>query len=418
MSNWLNGAVARAESVSDWLAPQRQASLALLREAQWPTRKTEAWKYIPINVWDRTELQSDAVEANAVAEPIEGLNSIDLVFVNGELTSDLSDELPAGLSIVSLANASADAQSWAAETFASVKPSRHLFGLVNDVLATQGVLIDVAAEAVIEQPIRIVNVLTQDSEAHTRVLVRLGQNAKASVVEQFCGNLRSKNTGFAEYKVGEGASLEHYRFALQTGESLSIGGSHFELATRAELNSTLVGFGSALQRVDVDVTHAGEHAFAKLNAIYLLDGKELFDLHSTIEHAVPHGTTEENVRGIVADNSRAVFNGRIHIHRDAQKTLAELNNRNLLMSDRAEIDTKPELEIYADDVRCAHGATIAEIDKTALYYLQSRGVSRSQAQIMLNFGFINELVDQMPNEVLAEWLRPQLRDRFAAMEVK
>ncbi|WP_439133611.1 Fe-S cluster assembly protein SufD [Pseudomaricurvus sp.] len=419
MSNWLEGAVTRAELVSDWLAPQRQTSLALLREAQWPTRKTEAWKYLPINVWDRTELLAEADAASdAAVETIEGLNSLDLVFVNGKLESSLSGDLPAGLTVVSLADASADAQAWARETFTAVKPERHLFGLVNDVLATQGVLIDVADDAVIEQPVRIVNVLTQGHESHTRVLVRLGKNAKASVVEQFVGNQRSKNTGFAEYKIGESAYLEHYRFALQTGESLSIGGSHFELATRAELNSSLVGFGSTLQRIDVDVTHAGEHAFAKLNAIYLLDGKELFDLHSTIEHAVPNGTTEENVRGIVADNSRAVFNGRIHIHRDAQKTLAELNNRNLLMSDRAEIDTKPELEIYADDVRCAHGATVAQIDKKALYYMQTRGVSRSQAQIMLNFGFINELVDQMPNEALAEWLRPQLRDRFANMEVK
>jgi Fe-S cluster assembly protein SufD len=246
----------------------------------------------------------------------------------------------------------------------------------------------------------------------------LASNASLTVVEDFSGEERSFNTGFAEYVLAESATLEHYRFALQTGAALSVGGSHFNLGDKAKLNSTLVGFGSELSRLDVDVNHTGEHAFAKLNAIYLLDGHELFDLHSTIEHMVPNGTTEENVRGIVADHSRAVFNGRIHIHRDAQKTLAELNNRNLLMSRDAEINTKPELEIYADDVKCAHGATIAEIDKKSLYYLQSRGVSKAQAQIMLSFGFINELVDQMPNQVLAEWLRPQLRQRFAKMEVK
>lgn len=418
MSNWLNSAVARAEAVSDWLAPQRQASLALLREAQWPSRKTEAWKYIPLNIWERPELAATAASTEVSLEPIAGLDSLDLVFVNGKLQQFPQAELPVGLSVVSLADASADAQAWAADAFASVKPDHHLFGLVNDVLATDGALIRVAADAVIEQPIRIVSVLTSGSEAHTRVLVNLGQNAQACVIEHFVGNESSRNTGFAEYRVAADARLEHYRFALQTGDALSIGGSHFELATRAQLNSTLVGFGSALQRVDVDVTHAGEHAVAKFNAMYLLDGKELFDLHSCIEHAVPNGTTEENVRGIVADNSRAVFNGRIHIHRNAQKTLAELNNRNLLMSNRAEINTKPELEIYADDVRCAHGATIAQIDNKALYYMQSRGVSRAQAQIMLNFGFINELVDQMPNQALAEWLRPQLRDRFARMEVK
>ena len=416
MSNWLNSAVTRAESVSDWLSPQRQQSLQLLRETPWPTRKTEAWKYVPINVWERAEL-TPAEQSLPQVQAIEGLNSLDLVFINGELKSDIPANLPEGLSIASLTNASDADQTWASETFASIKPQRHLFGLVNDVLATGGLLIRVAAGAKVEQSIRIVNLVAEGFEAHTRVLVSVEAGASATVIEQNSGTALSKTTAFAEYRIGEEAELEHYRFALQTGDAMNAGGSHFELAARAQLDSTLVGFGSQLSRVDVDVTHAGEHAFAKLNAIYLLDGKELFDLHSTIEHAVPHGTTEENVRGIVADNSRAVFNGRIHIHRDAQKTLAELNNRNLLMSRRAEINTKPELEIYADDVRCAHGATIAEIDKKALYYLQSRGVSRAQAQIMLNFGFINELVDQMPNEILAEWLRPQLRERFAQMEV-
>lgn len=417
MSNWLDSAVTRGQAVSDWLSPKRSESLELLKAASWPTRKTEAWKYVPINVWDRADLQAANSEA-PVFDAIAGLDSIDLVFVDGQLRSSAVDDLPAGLSVTSIAAASEADQAWAKETFTSVKPARHLFGLVNDVLATAGVLVRVEAGAQIERPVRIVNFVTEGAEAHTRVLVSVEDNASAVVIEQSSGTQLSRSTAFAEYRVGESAKLEHYRFALQTGGAMNAGGSHFELASKAELNSTLVGFGSQMSRVDVDVTHAGEYAFAKLNAIYLLDGKELFDLHSTIEHVAANGTTEENVRGIVADNSRAVFNGRIHIHRDAQKTLAELNNRNLLMSDRAEINTKPELEIYADDVRCAHGATIAEIDKKALYYMQSRGVSRAQAQIMLNFGFINELVDQMPNEILADWLRPQLRQRFANMEVK
>jgi len=422
MSNWLENAVARADAQaergSDWLAPKREASLKLLREAKVPTRKTEAWRYTPVRVLDQVNV-SDSVTATVKAESIAGLESLDLVFVNGEFdVAQSHSELPAGVSIVRIKNADAAAQIWALNAFSNVKPTRHLFGLVNDVLAADGVLIDVAAGFEVAQPIRIVNLFTKGAEAHTRVLVRLGEGAKAAVVEQFSGNDASFNTGFAEFDVAAEAELEHYRFAMQIDEAISVGGSHFNLGEKSKLNSTLIGFGSNLSRVDIDVTHGGSHAFAKLNVIYLLDGKELFDLHSTIEHAMPHGTTEENVRGIVADRSRVVFNGRIHIHRDAQKTLAELNNRNLLMSDKAEINTKPELEIYADDVKCAHGATVAELDKQALYYMQSRGLTRSQAQVMLNFGFINELVEQMPNEALAEWLRPQLRERFARMEVK
>lgn len=419
MSNWLENAVARADSLADdWLTPKREASLALLREAKVPTRKTEAWKYTPVRALDQINV-SDSVTASIQLEPIADLGSLDLVFVNGEFDVTQSDsDLPAGVSIVRIKDADAATQTWALDAFSKTKPGRHLFGLVNDVLATDGVIIDVAEGANIEQPIRVVNLLSKGGEAHTRVLVRVGRSAKVSVIEQFAGNEESFNTGFAEYDVAADATLEHYRFATQVGQAISVGGSHFNLGEKAQLNSTIIGFGSDLSRVDIDVTHAGSHAFAKMNVIYLLDGKELFDLHSVIEHAMPHGTTEENVRGIVADRARVVFNGRIHIHRDAQKTLAELNNRNLLMSDKAEINTKPELEIYADDVKCAHGATIAELDKEALYYMQSRGLTRAQAQVMLNFGFINELVEQMPNAALAEWLRPQLRERFARMEVK
>lgn len=302
--------------------------------------------------------------------------------------------------------------------YGQVKPQRHVFGLVNDVASAQGIFIDIAPGIKLDKVIRVTNLVTQDVDAHTRVVARIGEGASARIFEHAEGQASSMSTAFAEYAIGDNAHLEHYRFAMMTGAAKQVGGSHFKLGNASTLNSTVVGYGSELSRLDVDIIHAGEHADAKMNAVYLLAEGELFDLHSNIEHTMPNGTTEENARGIVGDRARAVFNGRIHIHRDAQKTLAELNNRNLLMSNKAEINTKPELEIYADDVRCAHGATIAQIDKQALYYLQTRGVSRSQAQLMLSFGFINELIDQMPTVELAEWVRPIIRDRFAQMEVK
>ncbi|NRB37469.1 MAG: Fe-S cluster assembly protein SufD [Pseudomonadales bacterium] len=418
MANWLESAVARAESgdlVNDCFVGKRRQALTLLKQQAWPTRKVEAWKYTSLYpLQDKTFTIEASNDTAALSTVIDGLESIDLIFINGAL-QNIPSELPVGLSIASVNDS---AEAWAVETYSSIKPERHLFGLVNDVLASDTVIIDVAANASIDRPVRIVNVLSAGHESHSRVLVRLGNNAKASFIEQAIGNESSFHTAFVEYDLGAEAELEHYRFALQTQDAMAVGGCHFNLATKAQLNSTLVGFGSVLSRLDVDVIHAGEYTHAKINAIYLLDNQEIFDLHTVIEHAMPNGSSEENVHGIVADQSTAVFNGRIHIHRDAQKVLAEMNNRNLLLSREATINTKPELEIYADDVRCAHGVTIAEMDKTALFYLQSRGVSLAQAQVMLNFGFINELVDQMPNQILAQWLRPQLRERFAQMEVK
>lgn len=427
MSDWLNAAIGRVDPVNDRLSPVRESSLALLREAPWPSRKVEDWKYTSVKPLEQAAALPLAKELTAMApvtsvEAIPGLDTIDLVFVNGQFMPALSSvELPSaerdtipGASLTLLSDADA---GWVQDTFSSIKPKKHLFGLVNDVLATQGVVIDIAPDAVIEKPIRLFNLANAESQFHNRLLVRVGAGAKASVIEQFVGNVKSVGTHFAEYALEPGAELNHYRFGLQTGAAVALGGDHFRLSERAQLNTTLVGFGSDLSRVDLDVIHDGEQANANINAIYLLDNSELFDLHSTVEHAVPHCTTEENVRGIVADKARAVFNGRIHIHRYAQKTLAELNNRNLLLSDRAEVDTKPELEIYADDVRCAHGATVAEIDKGALYYLQCRGIEPEQAKVMLNFAFINELVAQMPEAALADWLRPRLRARFSGMQV-
>ncbi|MFT2097919.1 Fe-S cluster assembly protein SufD [Marinomonas sp. 2405UD66-6] len=419
MSEWLESAITRAQDINDWLAPKRANAVELLSNTKWPTRKTEAWRYTPLRPVERSMAQ--AVAGSSELSPVEvaGLSAIELVFVNGKFdASQLAETLPEGLSI-SLGQNLDDAQkTQALDAFSSIKPERHMFGLVNDALAQDVVIVSVAEGAEITQPIRISSLLSQGAESHTRVQVSLAEGARLTVIEDVQAAGETLNTAFVEYGIAKKAHLEHYRFALQTGSNVAIGGSHFNLLDHATMHSTIVAFGSDLSRLDTDIIHAGEFADAKLNAMYLLDGKELFDLHATVEHAMPNGTTEENVRCIAADSARAVFNGRIHIHRDAQKTLAELNNRNLLMSNTAEINTKPELEIYADDVRCAHGATVAQIDKQALYYLQTRGVSRSKAQVMLNFGFINELIDLMPNAALAEWVRPIIRERFSQMEVK
>jgi len=418
MSQWLANVIDRASSVSDWLSPARQEALTRLKTTSWPTRRTEEWRYTSLHALANLTLpETSTVKVMAEAPVVAGLNSIDIVFVDGQPTTDITSlSLPAGVTIHSLATADEAVQQQAQQVFNQVKPDAHLFGMVNDALAQQGVFIDIAEGVQVEQPIRVVNLVSDGVESHNRVLVRLGDKAQTTIIEHGAGQGGSMNTAFAEYVLGTEAKLEHYRFALHGEEAIHIGGSHFKMGESSRLNSTIVGYGSQISRIDTDVVHAAEHALAKMNCIYLLAPKEHFDLHSVIEHVVPNGTTEQNARGIVGDKARAVFSGRIHIHRDAQKTLAELHNRNLLMSRGAQISTTPALEIYADDVQCAHGATIAEIAEEDLYYLQARGISRKDALIMLNFGFIQELVSQMPNKALAAWLEPLLRERFATME--
>ena len=419
MSQWLNQVIEHASVPSDFLATVRQQSRETLQQQGWPGRRAESWRFTPLTSVAKREVKSATDVTAQHAPEINGLNAIELVFVDGKLTTDCGKlEVPDGVLIATFDSLSEAEQQRAAKVFGQVKPEHHVFGLVNDVASEQGVFIDVADNVTLEKVIRITNLVSQDVDAHTRVAVNIGENASARIVEHAQGDTPSMTTAFVEYMIGDNAHLEHYRFALMAGQAKQIGGSHFALHNGSTLNSTIVGYGSELSRLDVDIIHRGEHADAKMNAVYLLAQGELFDLHSNIEHTQPNGNTEENARGIIGDNARAVFNGRIHIHRDAQKTLAELNNRNLLLSRKGLINTKPELEIYADDVKCAHGATVAEIDEEALYYLLTRGISRSKALVILNFGFIQELVNQVPDNAIREWLLPKLSERFTRMEVK
>jgi Fe-S cluster assembly protein SufD len=418
MSQWLEQVIDAAQ-ISDYLAPVRQQALEKLKTDGWPARRNESWRFTPLSSVEKREANLAARAENLPVPAIENLNAIDLVFVDGVLVTQVNTlDVPAGMTITSLNSDDESTQQAISSVYGQVKPTRHMFGLVNDALCQHGIFINVEAGAKIDTPVRIVNMASQNVDAHTRVVVKVAEGASATVIEQGFGDTESLTTAFAEYDLADDAHLEHYRFAMFTGKAKQLGGSHFKLHNRTTLNSTMVGYGSELSRLDVDIHHAGEFADAKMNAIYLLAEGELFDLHSTIEHAMPNGTTEENARGIVGDKARAVFNGRIHIHRDAQKTLAELNNRNLLLSRRGVINTKPELEIYADDVKCAHGATVAEIEEEALYYLLTRGVSRSKALVMLNFGFIQELINDVPNTAVRNWLAPILSERFSQMEVK
>ncbi|WP_018983051.1 Fe-S cluster assembly protein SufD [Salinimonas chungwhensis] len=419
MSQWLNEVIESASATSDFLAPFRKQALSSLEQAGWPGRRNEAWRFTPLTSLEKREVKHVQQAASAQPPSIEGLSAFELVFVDGKLATDTSQlATPEGVTIASFDQLDDTQKQAASEVFGQIKPARHIFGLVNDIASTQGIFIDVADGVQMDQVIRVANLVTQDVDAHTRILVRVGKGASAKIFEHAEGTVASMSTAFSEYAIAEKGHLEHYRFAMMTGQAKQIGGTHFQLGDESTLNSTVVGYGSELSRLDVDIIHAGEHADAKMNAVYLLAEGELFDLHSNIEHTVPNGTTEENARGIVGDRARAVFNGRIHIHRDAQNTLAELNNRNLLLSRRGIINTKPELEIYADDVKCAHGATVAEIDEEALFYLLTRGVNRSKALVMLNFGFIQELVNKMPDAAIRQWLLPKLNDRFAQMEVK
>lgn len=411
--------LAAQQQSPDWLASLRQQAAEDWLQASWPTRKTEHWKYTPL-----LPLQKDGFKhwAKATSDWQRAVEFIDLdatrlVFVNGVFDAANSSALPEG--VVRFCDASDSARALIQQHLGKVVDGdRHLFATLSNAWAADGVLVHVPRNQALEKPVYIVHVSTPGVEpaiANQRVLVVLEESARAEIIEHYLSTDAVQNSfvnSLSEMVVGDNAELQHYRLNLEEENLLHLGGVHVNLLRSARLRAFTLALGSRLKRIDYQVNHRGAGADLNLQGIYLPRNNQVVDYHTNVQHCVPHCTTNEIFRGIIADSAHAVFNGRIHIFPDAQKTLAELSNKNLLTSNKAEVDTKPELEIYADDVKCAHGATVSQLNATALYYLQSRGVPRQEAEVMMSFGFINELLQDIAEPAVQDYLLPLLARLF------
>ncbi|MFL0810732.1 MAG: Fe-S cluster assembly protein SufD [Agarilytica sp.] len=430
MSDFVQQALSANTSTElDWLESQQANSREAWSKVTFPNRKTEDWKYTSLRVLEKQNF-TDAnplkvsLDAEFIAQhAIAGLDTFDLVFVNGYFSEEYSSprtELPEDIQLCNFQSAPEELKSEIASALDSVvQAGDHLFSQLNLAQMQDGVYLRVNKNAKVEKVIRVFHYMTAHEQGVSiapRLFVQVGVGAEASVVEQFAsevGEPRVFANALTEIDLAENAQIKHYRLHLEEETALHIGGVHAALGAHSNLNSFHLAYGGVLKRIDCVVHHKGQGAHCELNGIYLPRHKQHVDYHTTIEHAVPHCTTNEVFRGIISDEAKAVFNGRIHIHKDAQKTLAQLSNKNLLTSNKAEIDTKPELEIYADDVQCAHGATVAQLEEKSMHYLMTRGLSRTDARMMLSFGFINELVNQIHHEAIAEFLRPKISALFS-----
>lgn len=398
----------RTKAADDWLAQP------------WPTRKTEHWKYTPLqnlqktilHAWGREEVPMlDASLKNNLVS----LDAYRIVFIDGVFDSFNSSKLPAEMVQFSAANESQ--QTVILQYLGKiVEGERHLFATLSNAWLDDGLLVHVPRNKKLDKPVYIVNVSTSAAvSTNQRVLVVLEENASAEVVEHYF-SADSSQQGFVnsltEIHVGDNASVQHYRLNLEEEQAQHIGAVHVDLQRNARLRGFAIALGASLMRIDYQLNHRGQGAELDLQGVYVPRNNQLVDYHTNICHWVPHCTSNEVFRGIVGDSAQAIFNGRIYIHPQAQKTLAELSNKNLLTSNKAEVNTKPELEIYADDVKCAHGATVSQLNTNARYYLQSRGLSRSEAEVMLSFGFINELLEQIALPGVHDYLQPRLAALF------
>jgi Fe-S cluster assembly protein SufD len=402
----------------------RESGMAAFESLPFPTRKTEDWKYTSLHAltqqdYNRAADKFDLDNASELYE-VSGLDAYQLIFINGVFVSELSDEISeAGVSATPLSVAN-DAQRALFKEYVGniAETRRNLFTALNNATVEEGVLLHVEKNVQLKKPIQVVNITSaqgQTSSAFSRCLVVLEQQAEATLIEQFVSTDEQQNillNQVTEIQIGDGAKLNHYRLHTEDESSLHFGGLYVDLNRDSQFESYQIALGGKIKRLDVLVNHNQSGSHCEMKGVYLPKNDQHVDIHSYIEHIAANCTTDETYRGIMADQSKAVFNGRIHIHPDAQKTLANLSNKNLLLSNKAQINTKPELEIYADDVRCAHGVTVAQLDDKACFYLQSRGISRQEAEIMLSFAFINELLESIPLDALRQKLRPLLAQQF------
>lgn len=406
-----------------------QAAKTAFAKAQFPTRKTESWKYTPLRLltqglYDQTVTTLDKHEHLSDVADVPDLNSQRLVFVNGLLSTELSS--PQAITQVTLFSQADEHQQAVINDHLDniATDNRHLFNELNSAQLSDGVLLHIKKNEMPEQVIQISWLTTPQAanfSVNTRLLIVLEQGAQATVLEHYASDNTAQNSftnAVTEASIGDNAKLQHYRLQLMQEDALHIGATHVNLARDANYHAFHLGLGSKLTRNDLVVNHNTGGSHAEISGIYVPQNEQLIDFHTCIEHKVAHCTSNEVFRGIMDGRSKAVFNGRIHIHPHAQKTLAELSNKNLLLTRGAEVNTKPELEIYADDVKCAHGATVAQLEDSALFYMQSRGISKQQARMMLSFGFINELLDELPHQAISDYLRPLLQQRFQQTATK
>jgi Fe-S cluster assembly protein SufD len=376
-----------------WLSELRDKAATRFAALGLPTTHNEDWRFT--NVAPIGKIAWALPPAGSGRLPALPHASVGkrLVFVNGRFSRDLSD-LPNGVRAASLAASLGDA-TVEQHLGAYADYQTQAFVAWNTASVSDGAFIEIPRGAVITEPIHIVYASEGMDQAatHPRNLILVGAGSQVSLIESYVGTGRYLTNAVTEIVVGAGAVVDHYKLQME-GDSFHIGGMQVQLGRDANFQSQSISLGGALTRNDITAVLA-EGTECTLNGFYLVSGTQHWDTHTAIDHAKPHGTSHELYKGILGGHSNAVFNGKILVRKDAQKTDAKQTNKNLVLSEDATVNTKPELQIFADDVRCTHGATIGQIDDESLFYLQARGIGREEARSMLIVAFARDVLDRI-----------------------
>ncbi len=401
-----------AQESGEWLLGQRQAAVQRFADMGYPHAKMEAWKYTSIdNLLKRNfntghlpqEFPRHAVVRQFNQEPVAGR----LVFVDGTYQPDLSSCEAKGISLGSIRSAMVSGDRAVLAAVGSLTGlGEHAFAALNLATLNDGGVIRVDAGVDLAQPIELLHVTTRSAEGsalHSRHLVLLGEDASANLIERYVtldSEVACFNNLVCEVSLAKGASLTHQRVQLESSQTYHLSDLHLSLAKQAHYHGIQASLGAAWSRTTIHNRFTDSEASCELDGIYLAGDGQLTDIHLDVDHAVPHCDSRENFKGILHGAGKAVFDGLIQVQQHAQKSNAHLHNANLMLSRRAEIDTKPQLVILADDVQCSHGTTVGQLDPQALFYLRSRGLDESRARDLLCLGFASEVIERFTSESL------------------
>lgn len=368
----------------------RKKAAADFKANGFPSTKEELWRFTDVSAVANTEFSAGWKAADVDFQP---LDKITMVFENGKLSPEKSsfNDLPEGIrmgSILDLVD----------PRIGTLADSPSAFVSANTAYFSDGAFIEATDGVELDTPIHLVYLADAEGAAlHLRNFVSCGSGSKLTIVEEYIGAAGATywTNAVTEAFVADNGRVDHFKVQRESASSFHFQTLEAHVSADAVFSNHAVTLGSVLGRNDIRGQLAGEGGEAICNGLYLLKDKQHFDTHMFMDHAVPKCNSHELYKGILDDKAKAVFCGRILVQQDAQETDAIQSNGNLLLSRAAKVHTMPQLEIYADDVKCTHGATIGELDESALYYLQTRGIDPKQGHAMLTFAFANEVLDEV-----------------------
>ncbi len=399
----------RSTTVPAWLRELRERGLKRFTELGIPTTREEEWRFTNVAplATRSFKLSGDDAFASSRIEEIEELvkqATLDddyqrLVFINGSYSEQWSQlhELPSGVIVESLAQ-SIRSRPEAMEQLlvGDGVAEKSAFVSLNTAFVEDGANVYVPDGVTLDRPIHLIflSVASEPACCHPRNLISLGRNSRAAVIESYLGSECQSyfTNAVTKIELAEAAEFDHHKLQHEQPTTLHVATTQVHQQTQSRCRSHYFSFGGDLARNELNCTLDGEGIECTLNGLYMPTGDQLMDCRTEIHHTKPNCNSFELYKGILDDRAKGVFNGKIHVYPDAQKTDAKQSNQTILLSDDAIIDTKPQLEIYADDVRCTHGATVGELDEQAIYYLRSRGIPADLARTMLIFAFANDVV--------------------------